>query len=365
MATATAMKVGPMDRVMPSSAVRRRPVSTALIAAWGAWAILVLALIGWLEATSADSQRHRLGGGARAVASLGPTAPPAGARQPLDRPTPAPDDHGAKPVALARAPDPGLVETAEVGPLPRIDAAGRKPWQVYARPFEAPIDVPRVAVVVTGLGLNQPATDEAIQRLPPEVSLAFNAYSDQLAAQIAIARLGGHEVLVMAGMEPDDFPNNDPGPYTLLSSLDGSANVKRLDWVLAQAPGAIGVIADQGARFQTSVRYLMPVLTELGQRGLMFVDNRAAPQGVATRLARDVALPRAFATRVVDNDPAAAVDAKLSDVLAAARGGSSAVVVMTARSQSLDRLDAWLHGLPKAHAVLAPVSAVANLQPDP
>ncbi len=363
MATAPAMKVGPMDRGVRSAAAGRRSVPTALIGAWGAWAILVFGLIIWLEATSADSQRHRLGGGAQAVSNL--VAPPDAGRMPLERPVPAAGAEHAKPVTLARAPDPGLVETTEAGPLPRIDAAGRKPWQVYARPFDAPLDVPRVAVVVTGLGLNQSVTDALVQRLPPEVSLAFSVYADQLAAQIAIARLSGHEVLVMAAMEPNDFPNNDPGPRTLLTSLDGPANVQRLDGVLAQAPGAIGVVADQGAHFETSVRYLMPVLTELGRRGLMFVDNRADPQAVATRLARDIAVPRAYATRVIENDPPAAVDAKLADTLAAARGGSSAVVMVTARPQTLDRLDAWFQLIPKAHAVLAPVSAVANLQPEP
>ena len=33
------------------------------------------------------------------------------------------------------------------------------------------------------------------------------------------ARAAGHEVLLQAPMEPFDYPDNDPGPQTLLTSL--------------------------------------------------------------------------------------------------------------------------------------------------
>ena len=41
-------------------------------------------------------------------------------------------------------------------------------------------------------------------------------------------RRAGHEVLIGLPMEPADYPRRDPGPQTLLTSLDAAENLKRL-----------------------------------------------------------------------------------------------------------------------------------------
>ena len=58
--------------------------------------------------------------------------------------------------------------------------------------------------MVGGLGLNASATKAAIERLPPEITLSFVAYSDGLQGWIDMARANGHEVLLEAPMEPLD-----------------------------------------------------------------------------------------------------------------------------------------------------------------
>ena len=85
-------------------------------------------------------------------------------------------------------------EPSPVGLLPVISKDGRTPYQAYARPFQAN-GKPRVALVVGGLGLNASATKAAIERLPPEVTLSFVPYADNLQSWIDQARAQGHEVL--------------------------------------------------------------------------------------------------------------------------------------------------------------------------
>ena len=43
-------------------------------------------------------------------------------------------------------------------------------------------------------------------------------------------RQGGHEVLLQLPMEPFDYPDNDPGPQTLLTMLSADQNADRLAW---------------------------------------------------------------------------------------------------------------------------------------
>jgi polysaccharide deacetylase 2 family uncharacterized protein YibQ len=59
-------------------------------------------------------------------------------------------------------------------------------------------------------------------------------YGDQLTKLAAHARAKGHELLLQVPMEPFDYPNNDPGPRTLLTSLANEQNVNRLHWLMSR-----------------------------------------------------------------------------------------------------------------------------------
>jgi hypothetical protein len=118
---------------------------------------------------------------------------------------------------LTAAPIAGLSQPGPNGPLPTIASDGRVPAQAYARPFRSN-GKPRVALIVGGLGLNAVTTRAAIERLPAEVTLSFVPYADGLQTWIDLARAQGHEVMIEMPMEPTGYPDNDPGPYTLLAS---------------------------------------------------------------------------------------------------------------------------------------------------
>ncbi len=111
--------------------------------------------------------------GASEGAGAGVVVPPVRLAAFADLPLPPPSP------PLVPAPDTGLVEQSPPGPLPRIAADGRLAGQVYARPFP-PATAPRIAVIMTGLGLGREATQGAIQYLPASVSLAFDPYASGL-----------------------------------------------------------------------------------------------------------------------------------------------------------------------------------------
>lgn len=284
-------------------------------------------------------------------------------------PVPAPPEPPPIPAplggGLAPAPDPALIERNRAGLLPVIGADGRQPWQVYARPFDAEDERPRIAVVITGLGLSGAATEAAIQRLPGPVTLAFAPYARELDRWIPLARAAGHEVLMVLPMEPVDYPANDPGPYALLTSLSPARNLDRLRWVLSRSTGYVGLIDFMGSRFATSERNLRPVLEELGKRGLMFVDSRASLLSVGAGTASRIGLPRAVNDLFIDLHPSrAAIDQNLLELERIAREYGYALGVGAPYPVTLERLSAWLPGLEVKGLALAPVSALADKQPD-
>ncbi|MFM2129381.1 MAG: hypothetical protein RL477_927 [Pseudomonadota bacterium] len=266
---------------------------------------------------------------------------------------------------LAPAPDPSLIEASRFGKLPRVAPDGRKAWQAYARPFDANDQRPRIAIIIGNLGMSGAATEAAIQTLPGAVTLAFSPYARGLDQWIALARAAGHEVLLDLPMEPINFPANDPGPETLLTSLTAEQNRTRLRTLLGRVTGYVGVVNQMGSRFTTSAPHLRPVLTELRDRGLLFVDSRSSLRSVAARTASEVQLPRVINNRFIDAVASRDdIDARLAEIERISRVSGYAVAIGQAYPVTLDRVGRWVRELEDKGFALAPVSSFVNVQPD-
>tara|TARA_R110000868_G_scaffold175711_1_gene412868 strand:- start:2010 stop:3287 length:1278 start_codon:yes stop_codon:yes gene_type:complete len=263
---------------------------------------------------------------------------------------------------LKPVPDPALIAAGSQGPLPIVAADGRKAWQVYARPLPAGLGTgPRIALVVSGLGISDSATAHAIKTLPPEVTLSFAPYGGNLQRWIKQAREAGHEVLVELPMEPFGYPQNDPGPYTLLTSLSASDNVGRLEWLLSRFTGYVGVMNYQGARFTSEPNALAPVLSAIKSRGLMYVDNGASNRSLAPKLAGEAALPNTLATRNIDPVQSADIIANsFKSLETTAKDNGRAVGVASGFPVTVDALSDWAATLRDKGITLVPVSAMAQ-----
>lgn len=262
---------------------------------------------------------------------------------------------------LGPVPNPELVAPSANGPLPIIGKDGLEPWQAYARPFHDPANLPRVALVIDNMGLNKSETNTAIQRLPPEVTVAFSPYASNRRSWVAEARAYGHEVMLQLPMQPIGYPANDPGPNALLTSLSAKQNLAHLDWLLGRLTGYVGVTDYQGGAFMASAASLMPVLKALKSRGLMYLDSRMMPHSKATPLARKIGLPVAVSDDVIDRKPSPSdIQAELAKLENAARQTGSAAGVGLPYAVTVDTIATWAATLPKAGIVLAPISALAN-----
>lgn len=273
-----------------------------------------------------------------------------------------PDPGPADGVRLAPV-DPALIETKDDAQLPIIGVDGRQPWTTYARPFNLDDTRPRIAVVIINLGLGTETTRSAIHDLPGAVTLSFSPYARDLPNWIEQARRAGHETFIDLPMEPLNFPRDDPGPSTLLTSLSLVDNLNRLEWVLGRAPGYVGVTTWMGSQFTTVEDALMPVLEGLKERGLMILDSRATSRSIATELASSIQLPRAFNNQFVDEQPSVgSIDRALAALETTARQLQYAVGIAHAYPVTLDRISRWLSRLEAKGFALAPVSAIADRQ---
>jgi polysaccharide deacetylase 2 family uncharacterized protein YibQ len=265
---------------------------------------------------------------------------------------------------LVKAPVPGFFERTPAGDLPKISADCRTPAQVYARPFTAQADAPRVSLIMGGLGLNQKHTLAAINELPPEVTLSFVPYANDLQTWINRARAAGHEVLLELPMEAYDYPNVDTGPHTLLTSSKPEENLRRLNLLMGKASGYYGVTNYQGAKFATDARAAEPVLKALKDRGLVFMHDGSANRSVLPETAAAAGLTFSVADRIVDAEPSAdAIDRELLQIEALAEQNGKAVGVGYAYPVTIEQFRIWAAGLKAKGYQLAPASSVAGVLP--
>jgi hypothetical protein len=280
-----------------------------------------------------------------------------------DKP-PGPDAAAQKGKQLAAAglfphPDPSLIEKSDLGPLPVIGKDGRMPWRVYARPFSQLDKRPRVAIVVTMLGVSENATRSAIETLPGEITLSYAPFVKNLAEWIDKSREAGHEVLIDLPMEPLDFPQSDPGPHTLLASVPIDQNLRQLGWVLSRATGYVGVATYMGAGLADNPRSLNPIYAELKNRGLMLVDTHENRLKSTEDVAKEVGLTITTADMFVDSKLSEKqIDAHLAEIEKLARANGSALAIARPYPLTLKRLAAWSAGLRDKGIALAPVSAL-------
>ncbi|WP_291856550.1 divergent polysaccharide deacetylase family protein [Bradyrhizobium sp.] len=262
------------------------------------------------------------------------------------------------PPAMTIGIDPRLLEKSRYGMIPVI-ADGLKPFTIYAAEADRAkaAKMPVIAIVVGGLGVGAAKTVDAIMKLPPAVTLAFTPYGADPARLTERARAQRHEILLQIPMEPFDYPDNDPGPQTLLTSLTPEQNIDRLHWHLSRFQGYAGIANFMGARFAATDAVMQPIMREAAQRGLGYLDDGATPRSSAPALAAAQSVPFAKADFTIDAVPTSAeIDRTLLKLETLARERGLAVGVASAMPISIDRIAAWIKTLDSRGIMLVPLT---------
>jgi len=258
--------------------------------------------------------------------------------------------------------DPEMLEETEFGAIPRISGTGIRPFDVYSRPSETPATAggkPLIAIVVTGLGLNTEGTLDAIGKLPEEVTLAFAPYGKTLDRTVGTARAEGHELFLEVPLEPFDYPENDPGPDTLLTGQAPRDNLSKLFKVMSSFPGYVGLINNMGARFTASGADFGPMMEELGARGLGYLDDGSSNRSLAPQLARANRVPFGRVNAMIDANPARGpILSALSDLEKQARENGYAIGIISALPVSVEAVTEWAKGLAERGIEIVPASAL-------
>ncbi|MFT6658344.1 divergent polysaccharide deacetylase family protein [Maritalea sp.] len=255
-----------------------------------------------------------------------------------------------------------MLEQSQHGYIPQIASNGDRPLDVYARPsitLSSANGKPLIAVVVTGLGLSKDGSNNAIATLPDDFTLAFAPYGKSVAELARKAREGGHEIMLQVPLEPFDYPQNDPGPQTLLIGQSVRSNLDRLYWLMSRIEGYTGIINHMGAKFTSSSGDFEPIMEEIALRGLAYFDDGSSNRSVAPQLAQRSGAAFAVADLTLDDTPSRAkILVQLTRLETRARENGSAIGLAAVLPISVRTLTEWAQTLEDKGIILVPLSAL-------
>jgi polysaccharide deacetylase 2 family uncharacterized protein YibQ len=155
-------------------------------------------------------------------------------------------------------------------------------------------------------------------------------------------------------MEPSGYPDNDPGPHTLLASAEAADIQARMNWLLGRATGYFGVTNYMGDRFAASDSGMTAFMTVLRQRGVAFLDD-----GSMSR--RPGAWARASANRIIDEEQnPAAIVGQLNALEALAKGNGQAMGTGFSYPVTVEAVARWTAGMEARGLQRAPASAMTQ-----
>ncbi|WP_223385618.1 divergent polysaccharide deacetylase family protein [Oricola cellulosilytica] len=265
-----------------------------------------------------------------------------------------------QPLQVAHLPDEEALEKSEWGDLPARTGDGRRPMDIYARPWSQ-AGGKRIAIVIGGMGVSQTGTQNALRELPPEVTLAFAPHGNSLGRWMRQARKKGHELLMQVPMEPFNYPQSDPGPETLTLAASAEENLAHLRWALGRMTNYTGVVNYLGGRFANDDGAITPVLREVADRGLLYLNDGTAGGERLRELAAAHDVPYVAGHVILDasRDPAA-ISAQLKQLEQTASTTGFAVGSGSAFETTVEIVASWANGAKKRGFELVGVSALAR-----
>lgn len=243
---------------------------------------------------------------------------------------------------MAATPNEDLLEDSPYGRLPVRGPDGLRPMDQYARPWSGARGT-RIAIVIGGLGLSQTGTQKAIQRLPDSVTLAFAASGNSLQRWMQEARRNGHEILVQVPMEPFDYPANNPGPLTLKVDASAAENLKKLHEALGRITNYTGIVSYLGGRYMADADALEPVMRDVADRGLLFLDDGSSAQSLTGKIGKAIGAPIGFGDLTVDSQlDRTQILKKLDDLERIAQRKGVAIGMGSAFDETVEAVADWI-----------------------
>ena len=221
---------------------------------------------------------------------------------------------------------------------------------------------PAVAIIIDDMGYKKRLA-EKFCHLDAALTFSVFPHSPYKTSIIKRATEHGIEIMVHLPMEPNEYPQTNPGPGALLAAMSPDALISELNRNLDDVPLAKGVNNHMGSRLTISSFQMNQIFSILKKRDLFFIDSRTTVETVARQSARLLQVP--FSQRDVFLDHVqerAFIKKQLAALLKTAREHGEAVGIGHPYEITLEVLEETLPEI-KKQVDIVPASQMVHLVP--
>ncbi|MEE8430277.1 MAG: divergent polysaccharide deacetylase family protein [Candidatus Desulfatibia sp.] len=180
------------------------------------------------------------------------------------------------------------------------------PLKPALKPFPGlPAKLPKVAIIIDDIGYDRKIADKFLQ-LNADLTFSLLPHTPSQKSFARKVSQKGLDIMLHLPMEPYEYPQVDPGPGALLTSMSPDELISQLKKNLDAVPGIIGVNNHMGSKMTTVSSQIYQIFTVLKQRKLFFIDSRTTLNSICKPSARLFQIPFAqrnvFIDHIVDPD---------------------------------------------------------------
>ena len=258
------------------------------------------------------------------------------------------------------APTSGSVGSATKPAADRVTETAAIQAEAKAAVATAPVasevpDPPQMVILVDDVGFRRDRLARFLA-LPLALSFAVIPGTPHDRSSAELIRQTGHDLLVHQPMEPEGYPQVDPGPCALLTTMSEPQIVATLDQCAGALRAAIGMNNHMGSAFTASLRGMRVVAGWLAVRQMFFVDSLTTPDSQAKIALGAANVPSfvrdVFADNVRDEE---AIQERLEKARTIARHRGKALLLCHPHEVTIKVLASWVLGNRFAPVVVVPV----------
>jgi polysaccharide deacetylase 2 family uncharacterized protein YibQ len=219
--------------------------------------------------------------------------------------------------------------------------------------------LPLVAIIIDDLGYHKKMATK-LSKLDAVLTFSILPYSPFQKSIAHLSRDKGFGTMLHLPMEPVEYPDVNPGPGTLLTSMTPDELTRQLEKTLDAVPFIRGVNNHMGSKMTAESSQMYQIFSILKKRNLYFIDSRTTVKTLCKPSARLFQIP--FAQRDVFLDHKVEVESirkQIKELVRIAQRNGSAVGIGHPHSLTYKVLQEMLPDIQKK-VRLVPASEIVH-----
>ena len=219
-------------------------------------------------------------------------------------------------------------------------------------------EITKLAIIIDDFGYFSGELLDEFLALDKNITFSIlpgSPYSKEVETK-AIA--SGHECLIHIPMEPQGYPNVNPGENAILMKMTEKEIKRRVESFVQELPHCIGANNHMGSIVTQYKNKITPVLEVIQKHNLFFVDSKTTNKTIAYRTAKNMNIPAGLNDIFLDTGKKNnIIDQKYRQIIRLAKYNRQIIAISHCHKEQLEKLKKLLSMLPD-NIKLVPISEI-------